>query len=85
MTIASGFTGAEEIMGETQFYVKTSSDVKEASELGTQEAAPSSDGGAINENPEPITTRWELWSWYAFAFGNNSAGTLSYAPLSMAL
>ncbi|KAH6666730.1 autophagy protein [Halenospora varia] len=30
---------------------------------------------------EPTTTRWELWAWYAYYFGNNSAGTLSYAPL----
>lgn len=32
--------------------------------------------------PEPPTTRWELWAWYGYYFGNNSAGTLSYAPLS---
>ena len=35
--------------------------------------------------PEPVTTQWELWAWYAYYFGNNSAGTLSYAPLSMAV
>jgi hypothetical protein len=34
------------------------------------------------EQPEPPTTRLELWAWYAYYFGNNSAGTLSYAPLS---
>lgn len=31
---------------------------------------------------EPVTGRLELWSWYGYYFGNNSAGTLSYAPLS---
>ncbi|KAF3395455.1 Autophagy-related protein 22 [Talaromyces pinophilus] len=33
------------------------------------------------EEPEPVTTRMELWAWYFYYFGNNSAGTLSYAPL----
>jgi hypothetical protein len=32
---------------------------------------------------EPVTTRSELCSWYFYYFGNNSAGTLSYAPLSL--
>ncbi|EFX05301.1 autophagy protein [Grosmannia clavigera kw1407] len=27
------------------------------------------------------TGRWELWAWYGYYFANNSAGTLSYAPL----
>jgi hypothetical protein len=31
---------------------------------------------------EPPTGKWELWSWWSFYFANNSAGTLSYAPLS---
>lgn len=35
-----------------------------------------------NGEPEIVTTRSELWAWYAYYFGNNSAGTLSYAPLS---
>jgi hypothetical protein len=34
---------------------------------------------------EPVTSRFELWAWYGYYFGNNSAGTLSYAPLSMLL
>jgi hypothetical protein len=38
-------------------------------------------GEAISSD-EPVTTRLELWSWYAYYFGNNSAGPLSYAPLS---
>ena len=38
-------------------------------------------GEAISSD-EPATTRLELWSWYAYYFGNNSAGPLSYAPLS---
>lgn len=36
----------------------------------------------LNPKPEPITTRRELYAWYAYQFGNNSAGPLSYAPLS---
>jgi hypothetical protein len=38
-------------------------------------------GEAISSDEE-VTTRLELWSWYAYYFGNNSAGPLSYAPLS---
>ncbi|KAH8655436.1 autophagy protein [Xylariales sp. PMI_506] len=30
---------------------------------------------------EPVTTKWEIWAWWLYYFGNNSAGTLSYAPL----
>jgi hypothetical protein len=41
-------------------------------------------GEAISSD-EPVTTRLELWSWYAYYFGNNSAGPLSYAPLSECL
>ncbi|CAK7216173.1 hypothetical protein SCUCBS95973_002719 [Sporothrix curviconia] len=36
---------------------------------------------AIELNKEPPTGKWELISWYGFYFANNSAGTLSYAPL----
>lgn len=34
---------------------------------------------------EQPTGKWELWSWWGFYFANNSAGTLSYAPLSKSL
>ena len=50
--------------------------VPNSSEFGCVEL-----GESINAD-EPPTTRLELWSWYAYYFGNNSAGPLSYAPLS---
>lgn len=38
---------------------------------------------AAELDKEPPTGKWELISWYGYYFANNSAGTLSYAPLSM--
>lgn len=83
MTVPSGFTGPEDIVAETQFYAKASLDTKNPTGFGIKDA--SSTEGGFTERSEPKTSRWELWSWYGYAFGNNSAGTLSYAPLSMTL
>lgn len=83
MTIGASDAGLGEIVGQSQFYAKGSLDIKDHTQLDIQEGAGSSDGQETINNSEPKTTRWELWSWYGYAFGNNSAGTLSYAPLSM--
>lgn len=55
-------------------------DVKEKEAIDdSAEIVPVEVGEIVSEPP---TTRLELWSWYAYYFGNNSAGPLSYAPLS---
>lgn len=58
-------------------------DVEEFGEKNSPNS--SSINSRAQEEPEPVTTRMELWAWYFYYFGNNSAGTLSYAPLSESL
>lgn len=55
-------------------------DVEEIGEKNSPNSSSINSRG--QEEPEPVTTRMELWAWYFYYFGNNSAGTLSYAPLS---
>ncbi len=57
-------------------------DVKEKDVAEISAEAVSIGLGEVISSDEPATTRLELWSWYAYYFGNNSAGPLSYAPLS---
>ena len=57
-------------------------DIKEKDLTEVVEEAAHIGLGEIVSSEEPVTSRLELWSWYAYYFGNNSAGPLSYAPLS---
>lgn len=77
-----GGTGADHVIGELELSVHYTSDIKEKTCIDVEENK-SANSHVDDEEPEPVTTRWELWAWYAYYFGNNSAGTLSYAPLSM--
>jgi hypothetical protein len=80
MTTTGAIVG-DTTVGELELY---SLDVKffKSNEVVDVEDQVLKTENAEEENAEPVTTRWELWSWYAYYFGNNSAGTLSYAPLS---
>lgn len=80
MDLSAG--GNDRVLGATTFLGRVSQDNKTASILTLEEGAVS-ENTVNNERLEPVTSRWELWSWYLYSFGNNSAGTLSYAPLSM--
>jgi hypothetical protein len=55
----------------------SNADTKEP-EIGSAELGP----GSTEEPSEPATSRAELWAWWAYYFGNNSSGPLSYTPLS---
>lgn len=78
---ATGGVGTENIVGELELFAHHTSDIKEKGNIDVEESK-SANSHIEDEEPEPVTTRWELWAWYAYYFGNNSAGTLSYAPLS---
>lgn len=74
----TGPVGGDTVAAELELYTH---DVKEVKNVDIK--SKSVKGEIDLGTPEPVTTRWELWAWYAYYFGNNSAGTLSYAPLSM--
>ena len=94
MSQATGIAGADATLTDL-FAASAIVDEHEKANVHTGKTGESvsitekSSGGSIGHpvelevEQEPITSRWELWSWYAYYFGNNSAGTLSYAPLSM--
>lgn len=76
-------TGGDEVRGNLDAKVHAVDELKlndivDVEEKGGENKSLDHD----EEEPEIVTTRWELWAWYAYYFGNNSAGTLSYAPLS---
>ena len=73
MALNPGLNGADDVLA------KASIDIKETNQV----IHDATDSREVSEKSEPLTSRWELWAWYGYAFGNNSAGTLSYAPLSM--
>ncbi|OAP60509.1 hypothetical protein AYL99_05511 [Fonsecaea erecta] len=61
--------------------ISQAADIKEKEPTEVLEEAVPIGLGEIVTSEEPVTTRLELWSWYAYYFGNNSAGPLAYAPL----
>lgn len=76
----AGARGGDTVTAELEL---DSRDVKDVQGDETVDVEARSVKNADSDNPEPMTTRWELWAWYTYYFGNNSTGTLSYAPLSM--
>lgn len=78
MSLATGTSGVEAAIAETQFFKTASLDLKTPTHTSRTDVS----GEEVVVGTPPITSRWELWAWYAYAFGNNSAGPLSYAPLS---
>jgi hypothetical protein len=75
--------GGDSVVGELEFQTHAVNGLK-LDEIIDVEEKGSAKNDPVNESePELVTTRWELWAWYAYYFGNNSAGTLSYAPLSI--
>lgn len=76
----TGVAGSDQIIGELGLLAEKDVKQMESSDLAVDDSLK---GEVLETGNEPITTRRELWSWYAYYFGNNSAGPLSYAPLSM--
>lgn len=83
MSLATGTSGVEAVIAETQFFKTTSLDLKTPTHTSQDASRTDVSGEEVVEGTPPVTSRWELWAWYAYAFGNNSAGPLSYAPLSI--
>lgn len=79
---STGPVAGDTVAAELELYAH---DIKGVKNGNVDVESKSVKGDVDLRTPEPITTRWELWAWYAYYFGNNSAGTLSYAPLSMFL
>jgi hypothetical protein len=75
--------GGDAVLGELELKTYAVSDYRLDEVVDIEEKGGSRDKLPVEVDPEPVTTQWELWSWYAYYFGNNSAGTLSYAPLSI--
>lgn len=78
-------TGGDVAVGELGLQTHVVGDFKLNDIADVEEKSSSKDDHVGEGEPELVTTRWELWAWYAYYFGNNSAGTLSYAPLSTQL
>lgn len=76
----SSTAGNDAVLGTTTYLARMSQD-KDATYLGVDEGS-TFDSVANHGDAEPVTSKRELWAWYFYSFGNNSAGTLSYAPLS---
>jgi hypothetical protein len=76
---------ASEIPSDGDHAIELDSQVKDIKDKDLaevlEEAVPIGLGEIVSPD-EPATTRLELWSWYAYYFGNNSAGPLVYSPLS---
>lgn len=84
MSGAPGIIGADAAAVDLELRTHISTDAGDIKHLSETEVIDVGKAEALSPaNEEPVTTRFELWAWYGYYFGNNSAGTLSYAPLSM--
>lgn len=75
---------AEPVLGSSTLVSESFDDRKDVKLPQTDEVVLR-DEESLEEKAEPVTSRSELWSYYMYRFGNNSAGPLSYAPLSKLL
>ncbi|KAH8897438.1 autophagy protein [Thozetella sp. PMI_491] len=79
-----GILGADAAVADLELTARLSKDLGDAKEKQASQTDivdVSKAESLTPANDEPVTSRLELWAWYGYYFGNNSAGTLSYAPL----